>query len=99
MEVEVMRSALSIQEIKAIVDEGNPANIKYVRVGNEFRYAPVAGPIEHKHLVAPHETPKSAGFFTLFRNNLFYLHTMPSTSLRLGPHDDDEQLLKDIFLT
>lgn len=90
---------LTVEEIKTIVKKGNPANVKYVRIGNEFRYAVVAGPIEHRHLVMPDETPKSAGFFTLYRDNLFYLHNMPSSSLRLGPIADDEELLKVIFLT
>lgn len=88
---------LTVEEIKSIIEQGNPANIKYVRIDNYFRYASVAGPIEHRHLVMPGEIPKSAGFFTLFRNGLFYLHDMPSASLRLGPMAEDAELLKEIF--
>lgn len=88
---------LTVELIKEMIGDGS-TNIKYVRFGNEFRYAVAGGPVEHKHLVNEGETPISAGFFSLSKDGFFYLHNMPSTSLRLEPLDEDANLLKTIFL-
>jgi hypothetical protein len=89
---------LTVESIKAMVNDG-AANIKYVRVKDEFRYAVAGGPVEHKQLVREGELPVSAGFFSLFKDNFFHLHPMVSASLSLGPLDEDADLLKTIFLT
>ena len=83
---------LTVESIKEMA----VANIKYVRLEDGFRYAVVGGPVEHKHLVKDGEKPISAGFFS-FKDDFFYLHSTPSVSLQLGPHDEDAALLKTIF--
>lgn len=90
---------LTVESIKELVNSGNVANIKYVRVENGFRYAIAGGSVEHKQLVKNGETPVSAGFFSLSKDDFFYLHPMASASLSFGPLDEDAELLKTIFLT
>ena len=90
---------LTVESIKELVNNGSAANIKYVRVEGGFRFAIAGGPVEHKHLVEEGEKPISAGFFSLFKDDFFHLHPMPSVSLQLGPLDEDAMLLKTIFLT
>lgn len=87
---------LTVESIKAMLNDG-AANIKYVKVKDEFRYAVAGGPVEHKQLVREGESPTSAGFFSLFKDDFFYLHSMASASLQLGPLDEDAELLKTIF--
>lgn len=72
--------------------------IKYVRVENEFRYAIADGQIDHKQLVKENEKPISAGFFSLSKDGFFYLQDIHSTSLKLGPLNEDANLLRNIFL-
>ena len=87
---------LTVEAIKEMTKNG-AANIKYVRLQDGFRYAIAGGPIEHKHLVKDGEKPISAGFFSLFKDDFFHLHPMPSVSLQLGPLEEDAALLKTIF--
>ncbi|MFY4731322.1 hypothetical protein [Nitrospira sp. BLG_2] len=89
---------LTVESIKEMAINGS-ANIKYVKVAEGFRYAIAGGPIEHRQLVKDGETPISAGFFSLFKDDFFHLHTMPSTSLQLGPQPEDADLLRMIFLS
>lgn len=89
---------LSVDSIKEMANGGKgAANIKYVRLEHGFRYAVAGGPVEHYQLVQKGEKPISAGFFSLY-NDFFFMHKMPSTSLQLGPLDEDANLLKTIFL-
>lgn len=87
---------LTVEEIKAIVNNGQPVAIKYVRINNEFRYAVAGGPVEHAHLLRKDEVPTSAGFFLLFEKH-FRLHENHSASLQLGPLEEDAELLRAIF--
>jgi hypothetical protein len=88
---------LTVESIKDMTKDG-AANIKYVRLENGFRYAVAGGSVEHRQLVKDGEKPISAGFFSLFKDDFFYLHSMESATLQLGPHEDDAALLKTIFL-
>jgi len=88
---------LSVEEIKIKCKEDKFASIKYVRIGNDFRYAVAGGYTEHWELVEKGEIPTSAGFFSLFHDNELHLHETPSTSLKLGPLKEDSDFLKTIF--
>lgn len=85
---------LSIKEIK---ESGKATPVKYVRIGKkDFRFAQPASLTQHSDLVEKHETPISAGFFIYFDGEI-HLQETPSTSLRLGPKAEDQDLLKGIF--
>ncbi len=88
---------ITVEDIQNIISKGQAANVKYVRLNDEFRYGIADGPLEHRHLIDDAEVPTSAGFFTLFKGDLFH-HSIPSSSLGVGPLPEDEVMLKAIFL-
>ncbi len=92
----MIAKSMTVEEIKQIVKDKKLAVIKYVRVGEDFRYAIPGGPVEHRQLVEESEIPTSAGFFSLFEDSLL-LNKTPSTTLKLGPLPEDLDLLKTIF--
>jgi hypothetical protein len=83
---------LSVQEIKNY----ETIAVKYVRVGNDFRFAKPDSYTNHSDLVAKDETPISAGFFIYFTDEI-HLQETPSTTLKLGPKPEDQELLENIF--
>lgn len=85
---------LSIKDIK---ESGQPTPVKYVRVGEkDFRFAAPASYTNHSDLVEKHETPVSAGFF-IYLDGEVHLQDTPSTTLKLGPKTEDQELLESIF--
>lgn len=85
---------LSIKEIKES-DRATP--VKYVRVGDDdFRFAEPASYTNHSDLVEKDETPVSAGFF-IYLGGEIHLQDTPSTTLKLGPKQEDKDLLESIF--
>ena len=87
---------MKIQDVRNIIEKNNQACIKYVRVGNDFRFALTDGPIYHSDLVGQDEVVTSAGFFIILIDRVHVMSTA-STSLKLGPKLEDEKLLHDLF--
>jgi hypothetical protein len=67
-----------------------------VRVGDDFRFAAPASYTNHSDLVGKDETPVSAGFF-IYLGGEIHLQETPSTTLKLGPRQEDQELLENIF--
>ena len=84
---------LSIKEIK---EYDNATPVKYVRVGDDFRFAKVDSYTNHSDLVGQDETPVSAGFFIYFLGEV-HLQNTPSATLKLGPKQEDKELLERVF--
>ena len=92
-----MNLALTQEQIKEILAKNDFVVFKYVRVGEDYRFAVVdVYGVEHKQLLNNKEKAKSAGFCTLDRGQVI-LPEIPSTSLKLGPAPDDEANLKKLF--
>lgn len=70
--------------------------LKYVRIGNEFRFADADIWVQHMDLLNVGEIAVSAGFFH-FINGEVHLSDMPSTSLRLFPLPEDKELLQELL--
>lgn len=90
--------SLKVKDIQELVESNGSADIKYVKVhNNDFRFAVACGYLEHCHLVSDGESVVSAGFISLAKD-FFLLHSMPSTSLGVGPDEKDESLLRNLFV-
>lgn len=85
---------ITIEQVKDLLNEKGYARLKYVRINNEFRFADLLD--EHKNAVKEDETAKSAGQ-VVFRGDKKLFVTDYSMTLKIGPADDDEELLAKLF--
>lgn len=85
-------------EIKTWIEaEGGIASLKYVRVGDEYRFV-VAGSLttpDHKDMLNPGETPTSAAYVSVADGVVRVQGE--SMTLKMGRASDDEDNLRAIF--
>jgi len=88
----------TVEQIKTKTLGDYVVYVKYVRVGNDYRFAIQADWFspEHRDLVKSDETPTSAGIFKLYRDR-FEWESGWSMSLQVGSAPDDEDNLKKLF--
>jgi len=93
-----MNNLISVEDIKKILVDNYVVYVKYVRIGETYRFALDADWFTPKHsqMVKAGETAKSAGGFKLYRDRLEWEVTYSQT-LHLGTAPDDEKNLCELF--
>jgi hypothetical protein len=89
---------ITVAEIKQILKDNYVVYIKYVRIGNEYRFVLDADWYTPKQsqMVKEGEIPVSAGSFKLYQNRLEW-ESQWSATLRMGTAPDDDKNLHQIF--
>jgi hypothetical protein len=91
---------ISIEEIKKVLVDNYVVYVKFVRIGDTYRFALNADCFapSHSQMVQKGETAKSAGSFKLYRDRFEWENSWSAT-LRLGTVEDDEKNLCELFLS
>lgn len=89
---------ISTEDIKRMLVDNYVVYVKYVRVGNEYRFALDAewSTPNHSQMIQKGEIPISAGAFKLYRDR-FEWENQWSTTLSIGTAPDDEANLTKLF--
>lgn len=89
---------ISIQEIKENITKNYVVSLKYVRIGDEFRFV-LAGEyaIEHAAMLRPDEKATSAGYFAASRNKIVMM-PFGSVSLHIEPLPEDNDLIAKMII-
>jgi hypothetical protein len=91
-------NTISIEDIKKVMVDNYVVYVKYVRIGNAYRFALDADwhTPSHSQMVKIGETAKSAGSFKLYQDRFAWEDSWSST-LKLGSVQDDEKNLTELF--
>jgi hypothetical protein len=91
-------NTISVDDIKKVLVDNYVVYVKYVRVGETYRFALDAewSTPKHSQMVKKGETATSAGGFKLYRDR-FEWETRYSTTLHIGVAQDDEKNLTELF--
>ena len=88
---------ISVEDIKKVQADNYVTYLKWVRIGNEYRFA-LAGEWctpDHKQMVNEGEIPVSAGYFKLYKDRLETEGW--SSTLKIGSKPDDSENLAKLF--
>lgn len=92
-----MQASFLIEQAKQLLQEEGYLYLKYVRVGDTFRFADATSFYQPNHvdMIAEGEEAVSASYLKVTKG---MLQTDGwSTTLRIGPAGDDEELLRKLF--
>lgn len=89
---------MTIEEIKVELARSETVALKYVRIGDEFRFAEsgIMWTKEHKDMLNEGEHAKSAGYFMLTKDKI-YMMNYGSVSLKLDPLPEDKQMIFNLL--
>jgi hypothetical protein len=89
---------IPVDDIKKILEDNYVVYVKYVRIGDWYRFALAAEWATPSHVkMADKDKPVSAGTFKLYRDGRFEWESGYSMTLRVGAAADDEDRLKKLF--
>lgn len=93
-----MNNIISVEDIKKVLVDNYVVYVKFVRIGDTYRFALDADWFtpSHAQMVLKGETAKSAGNFKLYRDHLQWENTWSST-LMLGTVQGDHDNLVKLF--